>query len=121
MLSLHFTMKDKRERLKLGGAVRSPRWREVRLQHLKINGSCAVCGKTAKLQVHHILPYHVKPELELEPTNLITLCENGNKAIDCHLFFGHLGNFRTKHNESIVDDAKLWNTRLLAKKIDDII
>lgn len=38
--------------------------------------------------MHHILPYHLYPDLELDLDNLITLCEKPGH--DCHFTFGHL-------------------------------
>jgi 5-methylcytosine-specific restriction enzyme A len=55
-----------------------------------------MCGGTKKLQVHHIYPVHISPRLELEPSNLITLCRAKKYGLDCHLFIGHRGDFR-KH------------------------
>lgn len=93
------------------GATRSPLWRYVRAQHLKRNPTCAVCGGTEKLEVHHIRPFHINPELELNPNNLITLCESKKKGVTCHQFFGHLGDYR-KVNLDVEVDAKVWNAKL---------
>lgn len=96
------------------GAVRSSQWPAVREAHLKNEPQCRVCGGTTKIQVHHILPFHLHPELELDPTNLITLCE-GNTNINCHLAFGHFGNFQTKWNKDIQTDSQTWLTRFTEK------
>ena len=42
--------------------------------------------------MHHIHPFHLHPEMELEPWNLITLCEK--RGHDCHFVFGHFHNWR---------------------------
>lgn len=55
---------------------RSPHWSTVRKAHLEKHPACEVCGATAKLEVHHKLPFHLHPALELEGSNLITLCED---------------------------------------------
>jgi 5-methylcytosine-specific restriction endonuclease McrA len=71
---------------------RSPHWARVRGVWLQTHGWCAVCGFTAGLNVHHIQPFHLFPELELDPTNFITLgerCPSGNH----HILFGHFGNY----------------------------
>ena len=39
---------------KLRYATRSPKWSEVRKEHIKKNPKCIACGKTSKLEVHHI-------------------------------------------------------------------
>lgn len=89
------------------GARRSSRWPHVRAEHLKANPCCAVCGGKEKLEVHHRRPFHLHPELELEPTNLITLCEANRGGVNCHLWFDHLGNFKS-FNANVADDAAAW-------------
>lgn len=68
---------------------RSALWKRVRAEHLLAFPSCAVCGQTNFLEVHHVLPFSKFPELELTPSNLITLCET--PATNHHYVFGHLG------------------------------
>ena len=85
---------------------RSPKWRKVRAEHIKNNPTCACCGRKDGLEVHHIVPYHVDPSKELDPTNLITLC--GKR---CHFIFGHLMDWKS-WNENVVRDSTLY---LLAK------
>ena len=97
---------------KLQGKKRSPKWSKVRKAHLLNNPLCAVCGKKTKLEVHHIKPFHLHPELELESTNLITLCESGKGGVVCHLHFGHLGNYK-KINKAVIKDSTTWNKKLV--------
>ena len=73
---------------------RSSKWPKLRADHLKDNGFCQVCGGTEKLEVHHIYPVHLYPSSELDPTNLMTLCESKRFGINCHLFCGHKGNYK---------------------------
>ncbi len=94
------------------GAMRSPKWPGVRKEHLEKNPNCALCGGNKTIEVHHIRPFHLNPELELEPTNLITLCESGDNGIVCHRAFGHLGNYKNV-NLDVVKDTKEWNKKLL--------
>lgn len=59
--------------------VADPKWQKVRYFALKeSNGSCCLCGRTAKdgikLHVDHIKPKSLYPELEYEPSNLQVLC-----------------------------------------------
>lgn len=75
-----------------GMPARSPQWAGVRKQFLKWNPTCAACGSKDNLEVHHVKPFHLFPELELAPENLIVLCENGG---NCHLTFGHLKNWKS--------------------------
>lgn len=101
------------------GAIRSPQWSAVRAKHLLKQPSCQVCGATTNIEVHHIRPFHIHPQLELDDNNLITLC-TGNKTINCHLRFGHLDNFRTKWNPNIVAESAEWLARFKAKTEQDI-
>lgn len=73
------------------GKPRSPLWETVRREFLKENSSCAACGGRKSLQVHHILPYHLFPDQELNRDNLITLCDAPYRH--CHFIFGHLYNY----------------------------
>lgn len=98
-------------KISLGSRSRSPQWTNVRRKFLKEHSRCVVCGSSQNLNVHHIKPYHLHPELELEKNNLITLCENYKKGIHCHLLVGHLGDYR-KINPQCVEDAKFWNSKL---------
>jgi len=91
--------------------ARSGKWKGVRDAHLKVQPCCVICGGTKSLNVHHIQPFHLHPELELDPTNLITLCESGKKGLNCHLLIGHLGNFRNINPTSVTDSA-IWADKL---------
>lgn len=92
-------------------AKRSPRWSSVRKHHLQKNPTCAACGDTDKLEVHHIQPFHTHPELELEPSNLISLCESKSYGIICHLLIGHNGNYKLI-NPNVVGDSEEWLQKL---------
>jgi 5-methylcytosine-specific restriction endonuclease McrA len=82
-------------------AVRSPKWKSLRNDHLKEQPECQACGKDYDLEVHHIVPVHVAEELELDPENLITLCSK------CHLVFGHLYSYKS-WNQYVVKDAEAF-------------
>ena len=96
--------------------VRSNKWPEARKLHLLNNPTCAVCGGNTNLEVHHIRPFHLHPELELDQTNLITLCESGKNGLNCHLAFGHLGNFKS-FNTSVIEDALSWLKKISTRPI----
>ena len=83
---------------------RSGKWRTVRKAHLQVEPICAVCGGKKKVEVHHICPVHIDPARELDPENLITLCERGPGKLNCHLAVGHLGNYK-KQNGRVVNNA----------------
>lgn len=78
-----------RERFLKGG--RSGAWRGLEKRILQAQSSCEVCGATVRLQVHHVKPFHLHPDLEMEPDNLVVLCMGKN---ECHLQIGHGGAFR---------------------------
>jgi hypothetical protein len=81
---------------------RSGKWSTVRKHHLEKNPTCAACGGTTLLNVHHIQPFHIHPELELDPTNLITLCEDPMKL--CHCAVGHAFDWKS-YVPTVVEDA----------------
>jgi len=59
------------------------KWRRVRNQFYATHQTCAMCGAAKDVQVHHILPWHLYPDLRYTHTNLISLCQ------PCHFRFGH--------------------------------
>lgn len=69
---------------------RSPHWAAYRRAWLADHPICAACGHALHVEVHHKLPVHLAPALELDPTNFITLCESESQ---CHLRVGHNGNW----------------------------
>lgn len=64
--------------------TRSGKWPTVRKAHLLKFPKCSCCGKRGT-QVHHIKPFHLFPELELDPANLLTFCSKH------HFSIGHAG------------------------------
>lgn len=90
---------------------RSKHWRAKRKEFLSKNPACAICGSLKKLEVHHIKPFHVFPELELVDSNLIVLCESGEHGFNCHLFFGHFANYRNS-NASIPEQIEYYKKML---------
>lgn len=95
---------------KLLGGVRSNEWPKVRAEHLKLHPVCECCGGNKKIEVHHVKPYHLNPELELEPTNLLTLCENKKQGLNCHLCLGHSGSYKS-YNVDVVKDVEYFNNK----------
>lgn len=88
-------------------AKRSSKWPSVRAEHLKACPTCAVCGGNKNIEVHHMVPFNVDVSRELDPQNLITLCESKRAGVNCHLWFGHLGNYQS-FNATVSKDAKSW-------------
>ncbi|MAE50088.1 hypothetical protein CMI48_05070 [Candidatus Pacearchaeota archaeon] len=93
------------------GARRSSKWRKVRKAFLKENPRCSVCGSTKKIEVHHVVPFYLIPDLELRSDNLATLCENKKYGINCHLLVGHLGNYR-RINANVEHDIFIWRMKI---------
>jgi hypothetical protein len=92
---------------------RSPHWEATAKAFVKSNPTCAACGSKVRLQVHHRAPFHLHPELELEPKNLIVLCMG---TTECHLQIGHGGLF-SAFNAKVAEDAAL----LLAHLGDSVL
>lgn len=86
------------------------KWPTVRAQHLKRNPTCAACGTRAQLQVHHKQPFWKSPELELDPSNLITLCA------DDHLTFGHLKNW-SSWNDAVDADCAAYFAKVKSRPV----
>ena len=64
------------------------------------------------LNVHHVKPFHLFPDLELDAGNLITLCERG--AFSCHWIVGHGGRDWRDYNPTCVADAAYLRGMLAA-------
>ena len=86
---------------------RSSKWGKVRAEHIKKFPTCAACGSTIDLEVHHIEPVSVNPSRELDPTNLITLCSKY-----CHFYVGHLMDY-TSWNINVIEDSKVYLNKVI--------
>jgi hypothetical protein len=82
------------------GAARSGKWKAKEEQWLELHPNCAACGGTRECVGHHKDPFHLHPEEELDPANLITLCNYHG----CHLAFGHNYDWHA-HNPHVELDA----------------
>lgn len=80
--------------------ARHPKWPKCRAVHLLAHPQCAACSARTGLNVHHIVPFHIDPARELDPANLITLCESRG----CHFTFGHFMNWSLA-NPNVEQDA----------------
>jgi len=83
---------------------RSGRWPAIERAHLLAFPTCAACGGKDRLQVHHVRPYHLEPALELDPDNLITLCQHPARL--CHFRIGHCFDW-SAFNPHVRNDAAL--------------
>jgi hypothetical protein len=87
---------------------RSSNWKIIRKKHLEENPFCSGCKKIDKLEVHHIEPYHVNPNRELDSSNLITLCKN------CHFTIGHLMDWNS-WNIDVINDSKVYLDKVIKR------
>lgn len=83
--------------------ARSPEWPKVEHAYRKEHPVCECCGSNEHLNVHHKKPFHLYPQFELDPTNLITLCMDPAK--ECHIKLGHGDNFKD-YNPNVEEDVK---------------
>ena len=104
-ISLYLRMKDwfhGKPQVSWREEMRSSKWPTVRKHHLQKEDRCQWCGGRENLQVHHRFPFHLQPQLELEDSNLITLCEKPGE--NCHLIHGHNDDWK-KFNPHIREDC----------------
>ena len=69
-----------------------------------------MCKSKKKVEVHHKVPFHIAPDLELDENNMVSLCENKKYGCNCHLMLGHRGNYR-KVNISVEYDILIWRKK----------
>jgi hypothetical protein len=87
--------------------------------YIKTHPECAICGATKGLEVHHVLPQHLYPDLACDFNNFITL-HDGITNNGCHYFFGHFGDFKNKWNLNIRQYAlasRLFLNKMEPKRI----
>ena len=90
---------------------RSPQWPALEKAWIADHPTCAACGTSNNLNVHHVVPVHVDPSKELDKGNLITLCA-GNK---CHFGRGH-GYDWSAWITSVREDAAVQLARVAARR-----
>lgn len=93
---------------------RSSKWPRVEHEFLRKNPACAACGSIQHLNVHHKVPFHLDPKLELDEMNLITLCMSEGKH--CHLLIGHGDSFKAY----VPDVVALSSQIMVAYNANDI-
>jgi len=104
------SMQSKKKQITLKVGSRKPkierakRWPTVRKHHIQRQPQCQACGSKEKLEVHHIIPVHIDPSRELDPNNLLTLCENPSTGF-CHYIFGHLSLSWWKYDPNVVSNT----------------
>lgn len=78
-------------------------WPALRAVHLKREPRCCCCRTRKNLDVHHVRPVGLYPELELDAANVMTLCR------PCHFLVAHLGDWRSWNPLVRADAAWLRN------------
>jgi len=73
------------------------------------NKFCAWCGRDRKLEVHHIVPVSVSPELAGDKKNMIMLC----RKPACHQIIGHNGDFRSRYVENVKELCRSGGKRVV--------
>ena len=81
----------------MGVQPRSSKWPAKERQWLKDHPQCEATGSRIHLNVHHKVPFHKQPELELDDNNLVTVRR------DVHLLIGHWNNWKS-YNPNIDSD-----------------
>jgi len=119
MINSFRRLKDRIQGKAAPGEKRSGRWRKVRKDFIEANPTCFVCGGSKKVEVHHVIPFSVAPDLELDPSNLVSLCEAKKYGLNCHLLIGHLGNYR-RTNPNFWTDAISWSMKLGKVDLNDL-
>lgn len=88
------------------GGLRSSDWYWFKKMYEGIcPKECRCCGTKRKVELHHIVPFHEDPSLELDVNNVIWLCRT------CHHLLGHL-KFWKSHNVNVEEDAKVLRNKI---------
>jgi hypothetical protein len=91
-------------RLQRAEVRQEPEVRRAMAAHREREQFCAWCGNASRLNVHHIWPIWMRPDLAAEPRNLITLCD------DCHFVLGHARNWK----RAVTNIRQICNLQLVA-------
>jgi hypothetical protein len=94
----------------IGLSKRSSGWSKLRNEIVDKHPYCTVCNGTKLLEAHHIEPFHIAPEKELDKENIIVLCNFRR----CHLKLGHLEDFKS-WNVDVVEMAEYLYYKILKR------
>ena len=93
------------------GVPRSSGWAAWVKRFVK-GKTCVCCGSRGPLTSHHLIPFHLRPDLELVEANNRPVCD----GTDCHLVLEHLKDFRLYNPDFDADAAAFLAKRMAAKK-----
>ena len=99
---------------------RSGHWKSVQREFISQHPVCEACG-CKPVNVHHQIPFHYvtavgRPDLELEVSNLITLCVD--HVEQHHLLLGHLDNFKS-YNPNVTSDVEKYGKMTRKQILND--
>jgi hypothetical protein len=99
------------------GVERSSKWDEVEKAFRARNPRCVACGEGEQLNVHHMYPFHYvvlcgRPDLELDPRNLLTLCTREDR--EHHLLLGHLDDYES-YNPQVEEFVQTYKGKAAAE------
>lgn len=98
----------------VGSQPRSPRW-PAWLKKFLVGKVCVVCERNDEpLTGHHVVPFHVDPSREMDPTNVEPVCDD-SPTRKCHLLVGHLGDWRLENKDFRAHAATLREARRRAR------
>jgi len=95
---------------------RSPKWPEVEKAFRAKYPQCASGVENAPLNVHHMFPFHYvvlcgRPDLELDPRNLMTLCTA--EDTEHHVLVGHLDDYES-YNPQVMEFVQTYKGKAAA-------
>ncbi len=79
------------------------------------NAECGWCGRSKKLEVHHIQPVSVAPDIAADHNNMIMLC----RKPACHQVVGHDGDFGRRYVENVKELCDDNNQRVVKTTAPD--
>lgn len=91
-----FALRLLRDRARVILGRRDPRFPARERDFLRRHPACVGCGRPATT-AHHVIPFHVRPDLEMDEGNWAAVEK------DCHYVIGHQRNWR-KWND------RFWET-----------
>lgn len=85
---------------------RNPGWESFRREIIKGQPACEASGVAWELEVHHLLPVHLRPDLEMVRDNCMVLTRT------LHFWLGHYGNWAS-YNPRARKEAATFLKRVL--------
>ena len=95
-------------------ASRGHAWAKARDAYRKTHPTCAACGCSGPIAIHHIRTWRLCEAeedqwLRTDPVNLISLCTCREPSHNCHWIHGHLGLSWKASNPNVRADAERFH------------